>query len=134
MRKEGASIYKIAKSLNKSYSTVRDWLMRAMQMGLDGRYDEKRPGTKPRLDEHQIKQLRADLIAGPDRCGFESGLWTAKLLAEHIRKKFGVQYGTSGIYEMLHRIGFSRQAPRPRNPKAASRREQDSFKKKHGAS
>ena len=39
MRKEGMSIRQICGALNRSYSTVRDWLMRAMQMGPDGRYD-----------------------------------------------------------------------------------------------
>ena len=130
MRKQGSSIRDIGRALNKSYSTVRDWLMRVVQMGISGRYDEKRPGAPPRLDHLQTRQLRADLTAGPQECGFESGLWTARLLAEHIRRKFGVQYGTSGIYEMLHRMGFSWQTPRPRHPKSASRPERDRFKKK----
>ena len=122
MRKQGSSIRQIGRMLNKSYSTIRHWLMRAMQMGIMGRYDEKRPGAVPKLDAAQTAQLRADLVAGPYKCGFESGLWTGLLLVEHIRRKFGVQYGTSGIYEMLHRMGFIQQTPRPRHPAQMSLR------------
>ena len=120
MRKEGASIRQIGRVLNRPYSTVRGWLMRAMQMDILGRYDEMRPGATPKLDTLQIRQLRADLVAGPDRCGFESGLWTAQLLAEHIRRRFGVQYATVSVYDILRRIGFTQQTPRPRHPRSFS--------------
>ena len=133
MRKDGASIRQIGGALNKPYSTVRDWLVRGMQRGICGRYDEQMPGAPSRLDAQQLEGLKGDLMAGPQECGFESGLWTAKLLAAHIRKKYGVQYASSGIYEMLHRIGFSWQTPRPRHPKSASEPEKREFKKKPGA-
>ena len=117
MRKQGSSIRQTGQALNRQYSTIRHWLMRAMQMGIMGRYDEKRPGAVPKLDAAQTaQQLRADLVAGPYRCVLESELWTGLLLVEHIRRKFGVQYGTSGICEMLHKMGFTQQTPRPRHP------------------
>ncbi len=127
MRKEGAPMRQIGGALNRPYSTVRGWLMRAMQMGTRGRHDERRPGAPPKLDGPQLGQLKKDLLAGSQ--GFGSGLWTARLLAVHIERRFGVRYGTSGIYEMLHRIGFSRQTPRPRHPKPASESERREFKK-----
>ncbi len=130
MRKEGMSIRQICRALNRSYSTVRDWLVRAAQLGTYGRYDIKNKGAPNKLDPEQTKQLRADLLAGPRSCGFESGVWTAPLLAAHIRKKFGVQYATVSIYDILHRMGFSCRKPRPKHPKSASESEKKEFKKK----
>jgi len=123
------SHYAIAASLNKPYSTIRDWLGRAVKNGLGGIYDETSPGATCKLTPRQLEQLRADLIAGPDRCGFASSLWTAPLLAAHVRKRFGVEYAVVSIYDILHRMGFSSRRPRPRHPKAASKSVQTAFKK-----
>ena len=59
-----------------------------------------------------------ELFSGPRGCGFESGTWTALLLAGHIERKFGVSYATVSIYDILHRMGFSCRKPRSRHPKA----------------
>ena len=120
MRKEGKSMRYIGNSLNKPYSTIRDWLVRAMQLGVNGRYDILNDGAPCKMNPEQIEQLRADLIAGPHSCGFESEVWTAPLLAQHIDKKFGVQYATVSMYDILHRMGFSYTKPHPGHPNAIS--------------
>ena len=127
-RKDGKSIRQIAREFNKSYSTTRVWLKRAIELGLKGRYDEQRPGSKPKMDKEQMKSLRKDLIAGPASGGFKSGLWTGKLLKKHIEQKYKVQYSTPGIYKVLHRAGFSRQKPRQKHPKSASKPEIKRFR------
>ncbi len=132
MRKEGMSIRQICMALNRSYSTVRGWLVRAAQLGTYGRYDIKNKGAPNKLDPEQIEQLRADLLAGPRSCGFESGVWTAPLLAAHIRKKFGVQYATVSIYDILHRMGFSCRKPRPKHPSQPQNQRKKSLKKSRG--
>jgi len=91
---------------------VRNRLVRAAQRGITGRHDELKPGRRRRPDEDQLVRLRGDMIAGPRSCGFESGMWTAKLLIPHIKKKYGVQYSMNGIYYLLHKIGFSSRKPR----------------------
>lgn len=132
MRKEGKglSIRKICTALNKPYSTIRNWLVRAMDSGIVGRYDIVNKGAPCKLSDKQMKQLRADLEAGPRECGFESGVWTAPLVIAHARKRFGVQYSNQGMYNLLHRMGFTCRKPRPRNPGAASSQKVAAFKKK----
>ena len=44
-RKEGMSIRQICGILDMPYSTVRDWLVRAVQLGPAGRHDRARPGA-----------------------------------------------------------------------------------------
>lgn len=129
-RKDGLSIRQICAQMNISYSTIRDWLVRAVAGGLDYRYDEVRPGPQGKLDDRQLEQLKKELIAGPRSCGYESGLWTGPLLADHIRKEYGVQYIANSVREMMHRMGFSCKKPRPRHPKSASELQKKAFKKK----
>ena len=134
MRKEGMSIRGIAARTNRSYSTVRDWLVRARDGGLRGRRDRGRPGCPCRLDESQRAELLADLVAGPENCGFETRLWTARIVCAHIERKFGAAYSLNGVHKLLSRLGLSWRKLRPRNPKAASEREISEFKKKRGGS
>ena len=70
----------------------------------------------------------ADLKSGPGDCGFESSLWDSRLMRLHIKKKFGVQYSSSGTLLLAHELGFSWRTSRTKNPKAASKRKQNEFK------
>ncbi len=129
MRKCGASIYDIAEKLSRPYGTVRYWLVRAHKHGLEGRFDIKH-GAPCRLDKKQLERLRADLIKGPDNCGFKATTWTGPLVIAHVKKKFGITYAETSMYDLLHRIGFSCRKPRPKHPKSASESEKKEFKKK----
>ncbi len=130
-RKKGDSIRQIARQLGRGYSTIRDWLIRAMQLGIQGRYDIKRPGTRMWPDAGNLKQVCADLIAGPRSCGFESEVWTAPLLAVHIKKKYKVDYAVSSIYKTLHMPGlFMQKAPPPKTPQISLRIRERGVQKK----
>lgn len=41
MRKGGYAIREIEMMLRRPYSTIRNWLVRAVEHGLDGTYDQK---------------------------------------------------------------------------------------------
>ena len=97
MRKDGMSIRQICRALNKPYSTIRNWLVRAAERGISGRHDTPGPGSPCRLDGGQLAQLRTELIAGPRRCGFESGVWTAPLVVQHVKRTYGVPYADRGM-------------------------------------
>ena len=75
-----------------------------------------------------MSQLDADLKAGPGDCGFGGSLRDSRMMRRHIKKKFGVQYSSSGTRLLARELGFSCKKPRPRNPKAASRHRQNEFK------
>ncbi len=127
-RKDGNSILQIAKNLGRSTSAISEWLIRAREEGIRARHERPGRGRKHKLSESQMRQLGADLKAGPQTCGFESSLWDSRLISLHIRKKFGVQYSRSGTLLLAHKLGFSWRTSRPKNPKAASKRKQNEFK------
>lgn len=107
MRKNGMPVRDIAAQMNRSYSTVRGWLVRMRDEGLRGRYDIRREGPECRLDQDQITELLKDIVAGPDKCGFETKLWNSRLVAAYIEQRFGVRYTTRAVQYLLVRYGFS---------------------------
>jgi len=131
MYKEGTRIRDIAARMHRNYSAIRAWLTRVGENGLGDRYDAYR-GAPCRLDKTQREQLVSDIEAGPEKCGFETTLWTSKLVRIHIRRRFGVDYSIRGVQDLLPRIGLSWKKARPMHPKSASKAAQKAFKKKPG--
>ena len=126
-RKKGDTIDRIAGNLSRGAGTIHDWLAKANN-SLDSLYDIKRKGPARRLTEEQLAELKEDLIAGPQENGFESSLWTGKMVAKHVKNKYGVSYVPRTMQELMHEMGFRHIKPRPRHPKAATEEEKKAFK------
>jgi transposase len=82
-------------------------------------------GAAPVLDGAGLAALAAALDEGPADGGLWSGrkvaAWMSIYLGRPVDPKLGLDY--------LHRLGFSRQWPRPRHAKAAGPEEQEAYKK-----
>jgi transposase len=81
--------------------------------GRQGRAGLEGSGGPPcRLDDQQLARLEQCLQAGPAAHGWdEDQRWTLARVAELIRREFGVCYTLRGVDYLLHRIGWSWQAP-----------------------
>ncbi len=83
-------------------------------------------GAKPLLSADDLEALRERLKTPPD----DGGLWSGPKVARWIAARLGlVHVHAPRGWEALKKIGWSIQAPRPRNPKAAAPEEQAAFKK-----
>ncbi len=51
------------------------------------------------------------LDAGPAIWGWEDQCWTLARIAELVRRRFKVEYTQAGLDVLLHRLGWSVQAP-----------------------
>src|ERR1017187_6545936 len=51
-----------------------------------------RAGRKPRLTERQKTVLEQRLLAGPERLGYDTSLWSSERVAHLIEREFGVRY------------------------------------------
>lgn len=94
--------------------------------GPDGLGDRRRGnGAVPVLDEAGLAGLAVALEQGPEDGGLWSGrkvaAWMSVYLGRPVDPKLGLDY--------LHRLGFSRQRPRPCHAKAAGPEAQEAFKK-----
>ena len=131
-RKRGHSIRRIAEDLKTPYSTIRDWLLRMRDRGLEGRLDRKPKGRTGKIPLRILHGARDWLKKSPKLCGFETGSWQMDMAIETIRRKYGVAVKARTLRRWLHRIGFSWRKDRYVPHRSASREEQDGFKKRVG--
>jgi transposase len=126
LAKRGQTAPQIASLLGGSRRLVQKWVYRYNAQGLEGLADRYRGGNQRRLTDAQEQQIREYLdqqAADP-----QAGVRRAEDLRPWIAQHFGVLYALSGLYQLLHRLGYSCLMPRPRHHKADPMA-QEAFKK-----
>lgn len=124
---EGNTSLDVAKMLYTSDSTVRAWLNRYNQHGLDGLIAQKPKGAECKLTDEQLIQVTEALKQSPRDCGFNKSNWTMPLLKKWINREFHINYAVASLYDMVHRLGFSMQRPK-KQCKNADPEKQTTFK------
>ena len=129
-RKEGWRLDDIVSAVGLPRQTVHDVLWRLVERGLDAVYDAPRCGRPAYLTMKQQEDLRACLLAGPQASGFEDGFWTTRMVLKLVKDRYGVEYRREHMTQVMQKLGFSSQKPRPESPLKASNEEIMRFKKK----
>lgn len=108
--------------------TLRDWVIRFNEAGLDGLKNRAAPGRRRRLSEAQMAELSTLVARGPPHK--EQGLtrWRCVDLKHEIEARFGVHYHERTISKLLHALGFSHISGRPQHPHQ-NEATMDAFKK-----
>ena len=123
---EGHTAPQIAVAVGVSRRTVQDWVYRYNKSGLQGLTD-RRGGNHRHLkpkQEQQVCEYLTRAAADP-----RNGIRRGEDLRQWIEQRFGVLYTLTGVYELLHRLGYSCLMPRPRHAQADPTT-QANFKKK----
>ena len=126
-RKINASIRRIRDLLMRPYFTVREWLWRVHERGLDSISDRKPPGARAVLGPEDMEIVRETLRQPPTEQGFEQGAWLLRMIAEVITKKLKKHCRPRTLRRLLRRMGFSYVKPRTVPRKSASKMEQEEF-------
>jgi transposase len=109
--KQGESPATVARFLGCGRSSVYTWVK------LDREASEKlaaRPhsGPKPRLTDEQIKELEGLLLEGAKAHGWHNDLWSARRVAEVVRRRFGIEYHAEHVRKIIRRrLRWSSQKP-----------------------
>ena len=111
MHQQGYKQQEITDALGLSQCGVSYIIKRAQEGGEEALQRKKAPGAKPRLDPEQKEELLAKLEQGAEAFGFEGDVWTAKRIAQMIRKEFGISYHHDYIGPLLRGLGWSFQKP-----------------------
>jgi transposase len=108
----------VSRMLDVPLRTLEWWIQQYRNRGMKGLINGPYAGKSPMLSGNQLIEL-ADLIeAGPEEVGLDTGVWSAPILVQTIKIRFGVSYSMSGLRKLLHRLGFSVQYPTRRLSKA----------------
>jgi transposase len=111
---EGKPVSMIAELLNVTNKTVYNWLKRFMCKRFDWllkrRYVGR--GRKSKLTKAQKSELYKMIVAGPESCGFDCGVWNSALIAELVMLRFNVKYNPRYLSSLLKKMGLSYQKAR----------------------
>jgi transposase len=106
-----------ASSNGMDRQTLRDWVHRYNEAGVDGLQSRPPPGRPAFLTEQQMAELYELVVKGPDLTIDNSVRWRCADLREVVKRRFSVEVHESTIGKWLHQIGLTRLQPRPVHPK-----------------
>lgn len=108
---EGLNNSEIGRRLHVANQTVSRWRSEYCSGGKKALAQAGRAGRKPGLSEKQGKVLAARLLAGPQKLGYETPLWTCGRVADLIEREFQVHYHPGHVWKILRNLGWSPQRP-----------------------
>ena len=114
---DGETAPAIARTLGRSRRTVQDWCYAYRDGGIEALTPRKQPGRPTKLKKADVQRFEQRLEAGPlDRDH------TCTLRGSNIqtilKEEFDVDYSLGGVYQTLHRLGYSCLKPRPQHRKS----------------
>lgn len=104
--------------------TLQDWIRRYRQQGVSGLVKGPYLGGRSRLTEDQKAELSGIIAAGPEKAGFDTGVWIAPMVAKLVKDLYGVSYSASQIGRILHKLRFCLQYPTRKPSKANEKAEE----------
>lgn len=113
---QGNTALQIGDRVGCSRRTVQHWVYRYRDEGLEGLRERLRPGQPKRLATASEEAFRKRLETGPTA---DDGVCTlrGRDIQRILDEEFGAKYSLQGVYDLLHRLGFSCLKPRPQHRK-----------------
>ncbi|RPI40317.1 MAG: IS630 family transposase [Hyphomicrobiaceae bacterium] len=113
---EGKSREDAARSAGMDRQTLRDWVIRYNEHGLDGLVDCWGGGRPPKLDAVERAELVRIVLAGPDPETSGLSAFTREDLVGICEERFGKRLHATSMGRLLRNLGLSRQKARPSHP------------------
>ena len=112
----GKTAPEIAAKLDRSRRFVQQWAYRYRDGGLANLAEQTRSGAPTKLRRADEADFQVRIESGPNG---GDGVCTlrGKDLQRILKEEFGAQYTLDGVYDLLHRLGYSCLKPRPRHRK-----------------
>jgi transposase len=116
---DGASRADAARQCGMDRQTLRDWVHRYNDQGIEGLSDRvEGRGRKPLLTPSQAEAVAELVRRGPDLATHGVVRWRRADLARVIEQRFGVLPDERTVGALLRRLGFRRLSVRPRHPES----------------
>jgi transposase len=103
---EGSSRHDAARQAGMDRQTLRDWVHRYNDDGVDGLISRQTPGPTPKLTEAQMAELRELVIEGPDPTIHQVVRWRCVDLRQEVAKRFSVTVNKRTIGKWLRKQGI----------------------------
>jgi putative transposase len=114
---EGRTRIEAARAAGMDRQTLRDWVHRYNDHGLDGLKNHPKTGAPPRkLTPEQEATVCEWVREGPRLEQHKVIRWRLMDLRDEIARRFGVQMHERTVGKLMARLNFSRVSVRPRHP------------------
>lgn len=101
----------IIEILGISLSSLKRWRKKIENGGLRTLARKSQSGCPPKLDDAKRHELKKIICKGARAAGYLVDRWTSRIVADLIRKKWGVHYSHSHVRGILHSLRLSCQKP-----------------------
>lgn len=125
---EGATRAEAARQTGMDRQTLRDWVHRFNDKGVEDLVSRKPPGPKPKLTSAQLAELHQLVLKGPDPKVHKVIRWRCVDLRAEVARRFSVTVNEITIGRWLRKMRLTRLQPRPHHPKK-NPDAQEAFKK-----
>ena len=122
---DGMDRERAAQLAGMTRQTLRDWVHRYNQSGIEGLKDRPKGHAKRALTPEQEKELEELVLQGSQGTLVR---WRCLDLQDEIKKRFKVHYHERSVGKILRRLGFVRLSVRPIHPEGDPEA-QETFKK-----
>jgi transposase len=112
----GMSRQAAALSAGMDRQTLRDWVIRYNEHGLDGLCDRWGDGRPPKLDAEEKAELLRIVLAGPAPETSGLSAFTREDLVRICEARFDKRLHATSMGRLLRDLGLSRQKARPSHP------------------
>lgn len=129
---DGAERADAARLVGMDRQTLRDWVHRYNQQGVDGLLSRKSPGAAGKLTEAQMAEVRQWVLDGPNPEIHKVIRWRCVDLCAEVQRRFAVTVARRTLAKWLRTWRFTRLQPRPYHPKKDAAA-QETFKKTSAA-
>jgi transposase len=113
--REGMSVAAAARATGMGRATLYRWLAREHAGGPAALGDRPRAGRRRKLDAAQRAEVKAWVLAGPDREKDGVVAWRGGDVRAMVERRFKVKLALSSAYRLLDELHLSALVPRPRH-------------------
>jgi len=119
----GLSCTQIMTITGAARRTIQQWVRKYNKHRIDGLKDKPHPGQLTKLPRRDEPRFCKRIETGPTKKDGISVLY-GPAIRRILEREFGVLYSQQGLYDLLHRLGYSCFCPRPQHEKADPRLQQ----------
>ena len=115
---DGLSRAEAARLAGMDRQTLRDWVIRYNEAGVEGLGDRWGSGRPVAVSEGELAVVKVKVLEASCRPGDAASPLRIVDVAELIQARTGVRYSLSGAHRLMKTLDLSYQKTRPSHPKA----------------
>ena len=109
---DGEAPSEVMRSLGFSRTAIYPWLRKFKEEGWDALGERIAAGPDPKLEDKQRLQVRRWILGkDPRQYGFNSGIWSRRMVQALIKERMGIELGLTAVGRLLASLNITPQKP-----------------------